>query len=178
MKTPIKLIISLLLPLGINLPRAAEDTTSYFGWNLGFSPAKTSLGLSWAKGYNQWNAGFLVPPYHDDNDFTTMIPALTYNRQLTRNNVFVSGGFIAPHTSKSSAIVYFDSTINNFRLENSGEDRGWEPVRLMLGGGKVFQFKSWGIHVDACIITPTNEQLGRTWAWLAGAGVSFRGILK
>jgi len=158
------------------LATGIPDIPSFFGINLGFSPSKTSLGAFWATGSNQWNLGFLVPPFQDD-DFTQMMPGLTYNRQITSNHFFVSGGVYAPRTSKQSGSIYFDSTISRWKTDSISDRRGWETPILMVGGGKVYQFKNWGIHTDASVLTPTNSQIGRSWDWLLGAGVSWRGIL-
>lgn len=153
------------------------DTATYFGFNLGYSAAKTSLGASWAKGSDQWNIGFLVPPHRDDG-FTVMVPGVTYNRRLTPGNFFASAAVYIPHTIRESGRVSLDSISGAIRTDSLKSTRGWDTPLLMLGGGKVFQFQRWGIHADANVYTPLDSRAGRSRGWLVGAGLSFRGLVE
>ena len=124
----------------------AED---YAALHFGLSASKSILGLSYSSGRNEVNAGLKGFAFTNSGDYAVR-PGLTYNRTFTENGWYGGLGY-APE--------YRD---------------GWDTGDFMLGLGKSFQWPSWGLNVDANLLTAADGEFARTWGYWLGAGASYR----
>lgn len=53
-------------------------------------------------------------------------------------------------------------------------ENGWNSGEVFVGGGKTFQGEHWGFAVDANLITPATIDIGKSWSYWVGLGVSWR----
>jgi hypothetical protein len=153
----------------------ALPQTSLSG-NLGLTLSKSIVGVSYTNGKNEWNFGLKDSPIlfgsrvmNDNGEFQ---PGLTYNRRLTANGLYASATYAPVYNRPGN----YACNPGRFPLYGDRQcwDEGWNAGEVFLGAGKDFQWESWGITLDANLITPANRNFGTSLSFGLGAGMSYR----
>jgi hypothetical protein len=149
------------------------------GFNVGIMASKSTLGISYLNGQNEVNVGLKNrPAYMFRSSGMYFQPGLTFNRYLGRSGFYGSLTY-APIYAKMKHWDYLSGDLAySIQEPIVGDDywikEGWNSGEIFFGLGKSFQFTHWGIHFDGNLISPVTSQLGQTWFYQVGAGLSYR----
>ena len=138
--------------------------------NVGLTPSKSILGLSYTNGMNQINAGLHGFAYHS-SDGGYLMPGMAYNRYLTASGFYTTVNYNFLYVDQVSRSFVFNN--GNIEVETS-KQKGWLSGTLGAGLGKSFQFTRWGLHVDGGLATLANSQFAQAWGWWLSGAASYR----
>jgi hypothetical protein len=143
-----------LVGLLISCLFAAALAENHLALNVGLSAPKSLLGLSYASGMNEINAGLKGFRISGSGDYE-ILPGITYNRYFTGNG-------------------FYGSLTYSPGYRNEDQDEGWNAGKFFLGAGKTFQWPSWGLNVDAGLSTAATDDFARALGFWFGGGASWR----
>ena len=170
-----KLFISSLFILAVFVAPRAEK---YVSLNVGPSPSKSVLGVSYTQGLNEINLGLKglkLRPLVVDYNFQ---PGITYNRYLAASGAAqgLYGGLTwAPtyHYREVKIPMGSGSDPSAYTTESHSES-GWLPGDVFAHMGRTFQFASWAINLDAGFTAPVAHTFAQDLDFGFGFGASYR----
>ena len=159
---------TILLSLALSIPSISE---THLALDFGLSVTKSSLGLSYTSDRNEFNAGLKGFAFSNSGEYY-LAPGLSYNRYFTDNGWYGSIGYSPEYLVQDvlkSRVV--SPGVTTLEIER---ERGWNWGDLYVGGGKNFQFTSWGVHLDGGLAFPLSKDADNSIEPFLGLGGSYR----
>ena len=163
------LVFSLtLLSLTLTIPAIAE---THLALDFGLSVTKSVVGVSYTSGSNEFTGGLKGFAFSNSGEYY-LKPGITYNRYFTENGWYGSVGYAPQYLVED---VLKSKTVSPGVTTTIIErESGWNLGEAYLGGGKNFQFTSWGIHLDAGLAIPVVDDFVESTGLFLGIGGSYR----
>ena len=153
---------------------------SAIGVNAGITPGKGGIGLFYAHGSNQWNAGMLYSIGSVVAGQSDIHLSATYNRQLTGWGLYVTGGLNLTHTIEGSAYDDANHSPWSDTLPPQGtawRSHGISQPEFVFTLGEAFWFGHrgrFGVTADVGIALPFGDGTNHRPYPVAGCGLAYR----
>ena len=168
MKSRFSFNSAILLSLTLAIPAIAE---THLALDFGLSATKSTLGVSYLSDRNEFNAGLKGLAFSNSGEYF-LAPGVSYNRYFTDNGWYGSLGYSPEYLVEDVFKLRTVSPgVTTFVIER---ESGWNWGKLYVGGGKNFQFTSWGVHLDAGIAIPVADDFEESGGLFLGIGGSYR----
>ncbi len=158
----------ILFSLALSIPSIAEKHLSL---DFGLSVTRSILGLSYTSGKDQFSAGLKGFAFSNSGEYF-LAPGVSYNRYFTDYGWYGSVGY-SPEYIVEDVVRYRVISPGVTTLESHREN-GWKWGELYFGGGKNFQFTSWGVHLDGGLAIPVGGEAANPLELFIGIGGSYR----
>lgn len=157
-----------LLLLALSIPSIAE---THLALDFGLSVTKSNLGVCYMSGKDEFNVGLKGFAFSNAGEYY-LAPGLSYNRYFTDYGWYGSVGYSPEYLVED--VVKPRVVSPGVTAYDVHREKGWNWGELYLGGGKNFQFTSWGVHLDGGLAIPLVDNSTKSLELFIGIGGSYR----